>query len=200
MEMDLRQEGIIQKVTRRLCGNNLKRSITGLLPSITTIKNLKANAKNKSGAFMQKACHIEKLPRKLALLPVKCSTLFKQLKKDSGLTKTMNNKITLSIRNATEDDVPFLFATYLKHNWYDKTNSTMLPKMVWLNAQRKRLEKIYQQNKVRVCCLSEDPDLILGYGFLDLDNKPFVYVKQAFRKSPENIAELLKKTITEEQQ
>lgn len=188
-----------EKDIRLLFGNNRKLSITGLPQSFITIKNLRTAAKEKFGGYMLKDFLSERLLKKLILRPGKCFTLYKSRAKDLGSSK-MTNRVTLHIRNANQDDIPFLFSTYLKHNWYDKTNSTLLPKMVWINAQRKRLEKIYQENKVRVCCLAEDHELILGYAFLDADNKPFVYVKQAFRKSPENIDELLRKTIEEEQQ
>lgn len=99
------------------------------------------------------------------------------------------------VRPAKEEDVPFLFATYLKHNWYDKTNSTLLPKIVWINAQRKRLQKIYDENKVKIACINEDPDLIMGYGFLDLDKKPFVYIKKHYRNQEENLENLLRESI-----
>jgi len=110
----------------------------------------------------------------------------------------INNKII--VRRAKEEDVPFLFATYLKHNWYDKTNSTLLPKMAWMNAQRKRLQRIFDSGLILIACLGDDPDLIMGYGFLDLDKRPFVYIKKHYRNQEENIEELLKESINKEQQ
>lgn len=105
-------------------------------------------------------------------------------------------KQLIHIRNHTKDDHPFLFATYLQHNWYDKTNSTTLKKSTWMNLQHKRLEDVLENQKIKVACLKEDPDVILGYAFQD-GSKPFSYIKLAWRKSPIDIKELLLKSLEE---
>jgi len=89
-------------------------------------------------------------------------------------------KQLISIRDHISDDEPFLFATYLKNNWYDKTNSTTLKKATWMSLQHKRLEKVLQNQKVKIACLKSDPDVIIGYAFEDA-GKPFVYIKLAWR-------------------
>lgn len=100
------------------------------------------------------------------------------------------------IRNQTKDDEPFLFATYLQHNWYDKTNSTTLKKSTWMSLQHKRLENVLKEQKVKIACLKEDPDVILGYAFQD-GNKPFSYLKLAWRNCPIDIKEMLLKSLEE---
>jgi hypothetical protein len=106
----------------------------------------------------------------------------------------------IKIRKANDGDIPFLMATYLKNNWYDKRNSTLLPKPVWMDAQRKRMQKIFDSNKINIACLGDDDDLILGYGFLDLNNKPFIYVKRHYRNQKENIEQQLNQSIIKEHQ
>lgn len=86
----------------------------------------------------------------------------------------------ITFRTHAETDEPFLFATYLKNNWYRQESSTMLPKKVWMWAQHKRLEKILKSQNITIACLKEDPDVILGYGFWD-EKEPFVYIKMAWR-------------------
>ena len=157
------------------------------------MENLKQAAKEKFGAIIQKVCPTEKLPNESISPRDKFFTRYNRLKKDLGSYRMTNKNII--VRPAKEEDIPFLFATYLKHNWYDKTNSTLLPKIVWINAQRKRLQKIYDENKIKIACLNDDADLIMGYGFLDLDNKPFVYVKKHYRNQQENVEDLLKENI-----
>jgi len=102
------------------------------------------------------------------------------------------------IRNHEETDYPFLFATYLQNNWYDKTNSTILKKDMWMSLQHKRLEKVLESQPVKVACLQEDPDVILGYAFHDND-KPFVYVKLAWRSEKLNLKQALTNALGEEQ-
>lgn len=89
-------------------------------------------------------------------------------------------KQLITIRDHVPDDEPFLFSTYLKNNWYDKTNSTTLKKNTWMSLQHKRLEKVLETQKVSIACLKEDPDVIIGYCFNDA-GKPFVYIKLAWR-------------------
>ena len=181
--------------TAHLSGSNHKLNTIGLSRFTSTIKNLKLLAKNKFGVTTLKEYLTGKSPESLASLHGRSCTQLTSLKKDLGLLKMNNASKTIIVRRTLNDDVPFLFATYLKHNWYDKRNSTMLPKMVWTLAQRKKLSKIIEEQKVRVACLSDDPDIILGYGFMDNDKKPFVYVKLAWRNSPYKIEELLTTTI-----
>lgn len=102
----------------------------------------------------------------------------------------------IQIRNQTKDDEPFLFSTYLQHNWYDKTNSTTLKKDTWMSLQHKRLENVLKNQEIKIACLKTDPDVILGYAFKD-GNKPFSYVKLAWRNCPIDIKEMLLKTLEE---
>lgn len=102
----------------------------------------------------------------------------------------------VKIRDHQEDDHAFLFSTYLKNNWYDKTNSTTLKKATWMGLQHTRLEKVLENQKVKIACLSEDPDVILGYSFQD-GSAPFVYVKLAWRNNQLNIKDLLLKSLEE---
>lgn len=102
----------------------------------------------------------------------------------------------IEIRNHKKDDEPFLFSTYLKNNWYDKTNSTTLKKHTWMGLQHTRLEKVLGNQTVKIACLKEDPDTILGYGFQD-GSAPFVYVKLAWRNNQLNIKDMLLKSLEE---
>ena len=98
------------------------------------------------------------------------------------------------IRNMQPGDEPFLFATYLKNNWYDKTNTSTLKPATWMALQRKRLENVLKVQPVKIACLSHDEDIILGYGFFDID-KHFIYIKQAWRDPRFAIKDMLDKEI-----
>lgn len=92
----------------------------------------------------------------------------------------------IQIRNAESDDHSFLFSTYLKNNWYNKTQSTTLKKNTWMSLQHNRLTKVLEIQPVKIACLTDDPETILGYAFKD-GEKPFVYVKLAWRGPALNI-------------
>jgi len=102
----------------------------------------------------------------------------------------------IKIRDHVEGDHAFLFSTYLQNNWYDKTNSTTLKKDTWMSLQHKRLEKVIDRQKIKIACLSDDPDVILGYAFQD-GEKPFSYVKLAWRSNPQNIKDMLINSLEE---
>lgn len=105
------------------------------------------------------------------------------------------NKL-IEIRDAEPSDHAFLFNSYLQNNWYDKTQSTTLKKHTWMALQHKRLEKVLETKTVKVACLSEDPDIIIGYAFKDGD-KPFSYVKLGWRAPALDISKKLIESIGE---
>jgi len=105
-------------------------------------------------------------------------------------------KKSILIRSAVPDDHNFLFATYLNNNWYDKTQTTTLKKSTWMALQHRRLEKVFFDADVKVACLSDDPDIIVGYSFND-GSRPFIYIKLAWRSPDLNIAKLLLDSLGE---
>ena len=105
-------------------------------------------------------------------------------------------KQLIEIRDHVKSDEAFLFSTYLKNNWYDKTNSTTLKKATWMGLQHKRLEKVLETQVVKIACLKEDPDVILGYAFQDA-GKPFVYVKLAWRADNLKLKDQLTQSLGE---
>lgn len=99
------------------------------------------------------------------------------------------------LRHALPSDYHFIFATYLRHNWFNKDNKTTLKRSTWSTLQHKRLETILEaSSKVTVACLSEDPDTILGYGFQDGKDK-FVYVKKDFRAEGLGVDKMILKEL-----
>lgn len=105
-------------------------------------------------------------------------------------------KSFIQIRDVEPDDHAFLFSTYLKNNWYDKTQSTTLKKHTWMALQHKRLEKVLTEDKVKIACLAEEPDTIVGYAFRD-GAKPFAYVKLAWRSDILDLKNRLIKSLEE---
>lgn len=84
------------------------------------------------------------------------------------------------IRQVAPSDHSFIFATYLRNRWFDKANNTILKRATWSTLQHKRIEKILEEGKVLVACLSEDPDTITGYTLRDGDNL-YTYIKLRWR-------------------
>lgn len=86
----------------------------------------------------------------------------------------------LLTRPAAPSDHNFVYATYLRNRWYDTLNTTTLQKDTWMRIQHGRLEKMLASQPVLVVCLSEDPEVILGYKLLD-GSEVWSYVKKDWR-------------------
>ena len=98
----------------------------------------------------------------------------------------------IQIRTAVQSDHSFIYATYLRNKWFDKINKTTLKRSTWSNLQHKRIEDILLSKVVLIACLAEDPDVILGYSFIDGSN-PYTYVKLDWRSPGLGIADKLLK-------
>jgi hypothetical protein len=104
--------------------------------------------------------------------------------------------VRLVIRPMVQGDWPFVFATYLRSNWFSKGNRTTLKRSTWSKLHHNRLEGLIGQPGAYTACLDDDQDLILGYGFMD-GELPYVYVKLAFRGPGLKVHELLHKIVKE---
>ena len=84
------------------------------------------------------------------------------------------------IRQLKEEDMPFIFATWLRQLWYAKTNHTTLTKSSFFKVYHEQLEFLVRHHDTAVAALKDDPDTILGY-LVDTEPTPFVYIKKAWR-------------------
>lgn len=90
-----------------------------------------------------------------------------------------------TIRDAKEEDIPFIFATWLNGNRYGNQLIGWWDKDDYFERYHRGLEAILtsQDTFITVACLNDDPDTILGYAVLGPDGLVhYVHVKDAFRK------------------
>jgi len=104
--------------------------------------------------------------------------------------------VNFVVRKAVEADHAFIYATYLRNRYFDKANKTTLKRSTWSALQHKRLEGILADSSspVLVACLSDDDDTILGYVLQDAE-RPYIYVKLAFRGVNPSVADMLLKAF-----
>ncbi len=102
------------------------------------------------------------------------------------------------IRDVVESDLPFIYSTWLK-SFYHGGEFYDLNRSEFLDSHRKVIDKILGKQKskikVNVCCLKEDPEIILGYSVVQKKHiLHYVFVKELWRK--QGIAkELIPSTI-----
>lgn len=88
------------------------------------------------------------------------------------------------IRDYAPEDKSFICATFLRGLYYGNEFYNMMPKDVFMNNYKQVIEALLLRNQVKVACLKEDPDVILGYSMLskDYNTLHWVFVKSAWRK------------------
>lgn len=87
------------------------------------------------------------------------------------------------LRNYKQEDKSFVMATFLRGLYYGDSWFTLIPKNIFMDNYKKIAEIIVNKHMIKVVCLCEDQDTILGYSILshDFQTIHFVYVKAAFR-------------------
>lgn len=90
------------------------------------------------------------------------------------------------IRLAKEEDVNFILATWLRGLYYGESWFSSIPKNIFMHNYKKIAQSTLVSPKVeiKVACLKEDPDIILGYAILSKNTEAivWVFVKTAFRR------------------
>ena len=119
----------------------------------------------------------------------------------------MNNFQGLyNIRAGKEEDKNFILATFLRGLYYGDSFFSRIPKDIFMNKYKLVANALVNDEKtiVRIACLPEDPDVILGYSLISSDQSTvyFTFVKTAWRKrgigkslvppSPQYVAHLTK--------
>jgi GNAT superfamily N-acetyltransferase len=90
------------------------------------------------------------------------------------------------IRDAKIGDKAFILATFLRGLYYGDSWFSQVPKDIFMANYKLVAEKLVTSPRsiVKIACLKEDPDIIIGYSILsgDYSSVHWVYVKEKFRK------------------
>ncbi len=92
-----------------------------------------------------------------------------------------------NVRDYKESDKSFILATFLRGLYYGDSWFSLIDKNIFMDNYKHIAEKILNNPKtfIKVACLMEDPDVILGYSILgdNFQTIHWVYVKSNFRKA-----------------
>lgn len=90
------------------------------------------------------------------------------------------------IRDAAPSDVNFILATFLRGLYYGDFYFSEIPKDIFMRNYKEIAQGLIKSPKVtiKIACLKEDPDIILGYSILSADYQAivWVFVKSAWRR------------------
>jgi hypothetical protein len=85
------------------------------------------------------------------------------------------------VRDYRESDKSFILATFLRGMYYGESYFSLMQKDTFMNNYKKVGEALVARANIKVACLKEDSDVILGYSILSHDYQTihFVYVKNS---------------------
>lgn len=90
------------------------------------------------------------------------------------------------IRDFKESDKNLVLATFLRGLYYGDFFFNLIPKDIFMNNYKKIAESMVDSPRVvvKIACLKEDPDVILGYSILSADYQTvhWVFCKTAWRR------------------
>lgn len=88
------------------------------------------------------------------------------------------------IRDGELNDLDLIYSTWLRPLYYDNDWVSDVDKGMFMRAMNKRIKYILEQPtvQVKVACLSDAPDVILGYAVIEWRRLWWIYVKKAWRE------------------
>lgn len=99
-------------------------------------------------------------------------------------TESKKNKLPIRIRAAANEDIGFIFNSWLK-SYRNAQYVNGISNTIYFSSHHKLIEQILIRSNVQIACSQEDPSQIYGYsvsekmeGFLVVH---YVYVKHPFR-------------------
>lgn len=91
-----------------------------------------------------------------------------------------------NVRDFKDSDKSFVLATFLRGLYYGDSWFSLIPKSIFMNNYKTIAVMLVESPKttIKVACLKEDPDVILGYSILgsNFNTIHWCYVKSAWRK------------------
>lgn len=90
------------------------------------------------------------------------------------------------VRDAVEADKNYIYASFLRGLYYGKSMWSELPKQVFMDTYKKVVETLVNNpdTVIKVACLKDDPNIILGYSILsnDFTTIHYINVKSVWRR------------------
>lgn len=90
--------------------------------------------------------------------------------------------MNISIRPYAPSDEAFLYSTMLRSLYYGNSYYNSIQQSKFFEVYPLVIAGLLRKSEVRVACLADEPDVILGYALLEPNVIHFVYVKEAWRK------------------
>lgn len=112
------------------------------------------------------------------------------------VTKAGQNT-TITIRNVNETDLPFIYSSFLRSIYYSNKYFNKVPAKLFFEKYKIVVNHILNRPFViiKIVCLEDMPDIVLGYAIAEEHVLHYVYVKEAWRT--QRLSALLVSTLME---
>lgn len=99
------------------------------------------------------------------------------------MTESIDKKSLIYVRDATLDDLPFVYSTWLKGLRYGNEWFKAIDQDAYFKHYHNVLEIILNRptTAIKVACLVDDPSVIIGYSVFEDTTLHFVFVKKNWR-------------------
>lgn len=99
------------------------------------------------------------------------------------MPETIDKRSLIQVRDATLDDLNFIYASWLKGLRYGNDWFRQIDQDAYYKAYHQVLEIILNRpsTAIKVACLVEDPSIIIGYSVFDKSILHWVFVKKPWR-------------------
>lgn len=89
-----------------------------------------------------------------------------------------------TIRAYKDEDKNFILATFLRGLYYGNEFYNLIPKPVFMSNYDRVGDALIKNATIKIACLTDDPDVILGYSILSKDGRVlhWCFVKSSFRQ------------------
>lgn len=97
---------------------------------------------------------------------------------------SLNKSSLVTTRDFKQEDYNFILATWLRGLYYGDSWFKEIPKQLFMESYQKVIVALLNTPglQVKVSCLKEDPDVILGYAVYKGSTLHWVYVKSNWRR------------------
>ncbi len=99
------------------------------------------------------------------------------------MEKSLDRSELVAIRGGRESDLPFIYSTWLKNLRYGNSWFEAIDQEVYYDVYHNVIEQVLASPgvTVKVACLRDDPEVILGYSVFKGPRLDYVFVKSAWR-------------------
>ncbi len=92
------------------------------------------------------------------------------------------NGLEIVIREPQPGDINFLLSTFLKGLFYGSKFWGLVDQEAYFSNYEPFIKNLMVKSQVKVACLDDDQDVILGYCIYNVSTCHFIFVKKSYRK------------------